>query len=237
MSEPQPASTVIVARDAADGIEVFMLRRSANSQFVPDVFVFPGGRVDSVDRSPAARMRVEGETKPLEPAFVYAAAREAYEEAGILLATPVPEPAAVHEARAALLEGSKTFEQTLDALKARVDASAICYFSRWITPATEKRRFDARFFVARAPDGQIAEADRYETSEGCWITPASALARHAAGDFSMVFPTIKHLERLAVFPNVDALLDFAAVKSVVPVTPDVSEGPTFALPPTLEGAW
>jgi 8-oxo-dGTP pyrophosphatase MutT (NUDIX family) len=237
VSEPQPASTVIIGRDTPGGLEVFMLRRSARSPFVPDVYVFPGGRVDSVDHSPAARMRILGETKPLDPAFVYAAAREAFEECGLLISTPAPDPAAVIEARKALSEGNRSFEQTLDALKTRVDGAAFRYFSRWITPAIEKRRFDARFFVARAPEGQIAEADAVETHEGRWIAPQTALDEYAAGGFAMVFPTIKHLERLTIFSNVDDLLAFAAIKTVVPVTPDVFEGPTFALPQELEGAW
>lgn len=237
MIEPQHASTVIVVRDAPENLEVFMLRRSAKSTFVPDVYVFPGGRVDAVDRSPAARMRVTGETKPLEPAYLYAAARESFEEAGLLFGMGELDPMAVQTARTLLLAGSRSFEQTLDDLRTTVDAGAMRYFSRWITPAIEPRRFDARFFIARAPANQHAEADSFETEDGRWISPAAALAAHARGEFALIFPTIKHLERMMKFATADALLAFAANKSIVPVTPDVRDGPEFFLPAMLEDAW
>lgn len=237
MTEPQHASTVIIARDTSETIEVFLLRRSSKSSFVPDVYVFPGGRVDVVDRSPAARMRVTGETKPLEPADVYAAARESFEEAGLLFGVGELDPAAVRTARTLMLAGSRSFEQTLDDLRTTVDAHAMRYFSRWITPAVEPRRFDARFFIARAPIGQTAEADSFETEDGRWIAPADALAATKRGELAMIFPTIKHLERIARYTTVDDLLAFALAKSIVPVTPDVRDGPEFFLPPTLEGAW
>lgn len=214
-----------------------MLRRSAKSPFVPDVYVFPGGRVDSVDRSPAARMRVTGDTKPLEPAYVYAAARESFEEAGLLFGTGDLDPAAVQTARTLLLAGSRSFEQTLDDLRTTIDARAMRYFSRWITPAIEPRRFDARFFVARAPAAQHAEADSFETEDGRWLAPSAALEAHGRGELALIFPTIKHLERLIAFPSVDALLAFAERKSIVPVMPDVREGPEFSLPAILENAW
>lgn len=237
MTEPQHASTVIIARDVRDTFEVFMLRRSAKSSFVPDVYVFPGGRVDVLDRSPAARLRVSGETMPLEPAYVYAAARESFEEAGLLFGVGSLDPAALRRARTLLLGGSRSFEQTLDDLRTTVDASAMRYFSRWITPAIEPRRFDARFFVARAPSDQAAEADSFETEDGRWLSPSAALAAHADGDLAIIFPTIKHLERMLPFSNVDQLLAFASTKAIVPVMPDVRDGPEFFLPTMLENAW
>jgi 8-oxo-dGTP pyrophosphatase MutT (NUDIX family) len=237
VNEAQPASSVIVVRDATDGIEVFMLKRSGRSAFMPKAYVFPGGRVDSVDRSPSARMRVAGETKPNDPAFLYCAARETFEEAGILLGSPAPDPAAIASARSAMLAGDKNFEETLDQLEARVDAQALVYFSRWITPPViEVRRFDTRFFIARMPDGQTAEADANETSDGVWIRPADAIAANGE-EFTLVFPTIKHLARIAPFRTVDALVGFARTKSIVPVTPDVLDGAVFALPSGMEDAW
>ncbi|GAC1405058.1 MAG: NUDIX hydrolase [Candidatus Velthaea sp.] len=236
MTEPTPASTVIIARDVEGAFEVFMLRRSAKSTFVPDVYVFPGGRVDLVDRSPAARMRVAGDTKPLEPAYVYAAARETFEEAGLLFATRPIDQSALRTARTMLLTGTRSFEQTLDDLKTLVDGPAMRYFSRWITPVAEPRRFDARFFVARAPQDQIAEADSFETEDGEWLTPSGALARYRAGSLRLIFPTIKHLERLETYSSVDELLEFAAKKSIVPVLPDMRDN-SIVMPPALENAW
>jgi len=237
VNEAQSASSVIVVRDAPDGIEVYLVRRSGRSAFMPKAYVFPGGRVDSVDRSPSARMRVAGEAKPNDPAFLYCAARETFEEAGILLAATPLDPQVIRAARADLLAGAKNFEETLDLLGTRVDAHQLVYFSRWITPtAIEIRRFDTRFFIARMPADQAAETDAFETSDGLWIRPDDALA--AAGDeFTLVFPTIKHLARIAPFPTVDALIAFARAKSIVPITPDVLDGATFALPSGMEDAW
>lgn len=229
---------MIVARDASEGLEVFMLKRSARSAFMPHAYVFPGGRVDSVDRSPSARMRITGDPKPVDPAFVYAAARETYEEAGILLSARPVDPEAVRAARIRLSAGERNFEQTLDDLKARIAAEAFVYFSRWITPpVVEVRRFDTRFFVARMPEDQIAEADSFETSDGVWIRPQDALDANAAGTFSLVFPTIKHLVRIAPFTTVEALIDFTRTKAIVPITPDVQDGTRFSLPPGMEDAW
>jgi len=237
MVEPLPASTVIVARDAGPEIEVFMLRRSARSSFMPDLYVFPGGRVDEADRSPAALERVQGDTAPLEPAYVYAAARETFEEAGLLFATSPIEHAALQAARTAMSRGTLTFEAVLASFDTSIDADAFTYFSRWITPAIESKRYDARFFVARAPAEQFAEADAFETEDGRWISPSDALTQFAAGEFALIFPTIKHLERLAAYPSVDALIRFAQTKSIVPVMPDVSEERRFALPAGVEGSW
>jgi len=237
VNEAQPASSVIVVRDATDGIEVFMLKRSGRAAFMPKAYVFPGGRVDSVDRSPSARMRVTGETKPNDPSFIYCAARETFEEAGILLASTSLGQAAIAAARAEMLAGNKSFEETLDRLETKVDAQSLVYFSRWITPPViEVRRFDTRFFIARMPADQTAEADAVETSDGVWIRPADALAADGE-DFTLVFPTIKHLRRIAPFRTVEALIGFARTKSIVPVTPDVLDGAVFALPSGMEDAW
>jgi 8-oxo-dGTP pyrophosphatase MutT (NUDIX family) len=237
VNEAHPASSVIVVRDAAGGIEVFMLKRSGRAAFMPMAYVFPGGRVDSVDRSPSARMRVFGDPKPNDPAFLYCAARETFEEAGILLASSALEQAAISAARAELLAGDKNFEETLDVLDTKIDAQSLVYFSRWITPpAIAVRRFDTRFFIARMPEGQAAEADAVETSDGVWIRPADALASNGEA-FALVFPTIKHLTRIAPFRTVDALIGFARTKSIVPVTPDVLDDGVFALPRGMEDAW
>lgn len=237
MSEPLPASTIIVARDREPGIEVYMLRRSSRSSFMPDVFVFPGGRVDALDESPQALRRIVGETAPLDAAFAYAAVRETFEEAGLLFATDSIDVDASRAARTLLLSGARSFDETLDDLGTRVDANALRYFSRWITPPNEPRRFDARFFLARAPQGQVAEADTFETHDGLWISPRAALDRYANGELALIFPTIKHLERLLQFADVEAALAFAQTKAVVPVTPHVLEGRRFVLPAALENAW
>ncbi len=229
----RPAATVIVARDAPEGPEVFMLRRSARSAFVPNYYVFPGGALDMAD----AEVASEHDCTALE----VAAARECFEEAGFLFArkpgsAPFARDALASE-RANLLRGTTSFARVLHALGARLDADALVRFSEWTTPPVEPRRFAATFFVARAPEEQIPEADRTEVHDGEWVRPQAGLDRHAAGTFALIFPTIKHLERIASFASVDEILAFARAKTIVPVMPDVSDGPRFTLPPELENAW
>ena len=101
------------------------------------------------------------------------------------------------------------------------DADKLVAFSRWITPAVVKIRYDTWFYLVAAPAGQEARCDGEETVDACWLAPAEALERHAAGGFPLVFPTIKNLERLARFATAQELLTWAAGREVTPVQPRV----------------
>ncbi len=92
----------------------------------------------------------------------------------------------------------------------RVAAGDLHYFARWITPQPAPRRYDTRFFVGRAPDGQELRHDGVETVAALWARPADALARHAAGDFELIRPTQHSLEILSDYPDADAVLAAAA---------------------------
>lgn len=224
-------------RDGDAGIETYMLRRGSNSPAMPDAYVFPGGTVDNNDKSPQARMRLVGQWRPAEPAFTYAAIRETFEESGLLFCTEPIDRDTLRAARTKLLAGTRSFSETLIDLGARLDAAAIRYFSRWITPPVVPHRFDARFYVARAPADQDAEADAFETYDGRWLRPGEAVAAADRDEMQLIFPTYKHLERIAQFATVDELLAFAATKKTIPVTPDVREGPRFLIPAALENSW
>jgi len=237
--EIRDAATVIVARDTAEGMQVFMVRRSARSAFMPDLYVFPGGRFDESDRR-IAEHRLHGSLAgDVDPALAVTAARETFEEAGLLFADRIVHADALAPLRRDLQAGDVTFADVLERLDVRIDADVMRYFSRWITPKSEMatRRFDARFFVARAPRNQVAEADALEVLDGRWVRPAVALEAHARGELALIFPTIKHLERIAPFDRVDALLRFAETKAIVTVSPDVQPGPRFVLIEELENAW
>ncbi len=222
--EIRDAATVIVARDAADGPLVFMVRRSAKAAFLPDLYVFPGGRVDEADRADASEL-LTGSAGEVDPVYALTAARETFEEVGLLFADRAVHGPALLEARRALLAGEATFGAALRALGVAVDASRLRYFSNWITPKGEyARRFDTRFFVARAPQDQVAEADAFEVTDGRWLRPRDALAAHERGEIGLIFPTIKHLERIAPFAGVDALLAFAHTKPIVTVAPVIEDG-------------
>ena len=237
MAAPRDAATVIVCRDSDQGIEVYLLRRSSNSPAVPDAYVFPGGTIGNADKSPQARMRLRGQWRPADPAFTFAALRETFEECGLLYASEPIDRERLRTARTALLEGKRSFSETLLDLNAFLDATAIHYFSRWITPPVVPQRFDARFFVARCPEGQEAEADAFETYDGRWMRPQDAIDAAERKEMQVIFPTLKHLERVALFPTVAELLAFADTKKTIPVTPDVRDGYAFALPPALENTW
>jgi 8-oxo-dGTP pyrophosphatase MutT (NUDIX family) len=242
VSDPEPeirdAATVIVGRDTSEGLQVFMVRRSARAVFLPDQYVFPGGRVDDEDRDAAAR-RQHGSPGDVDPAYAMTAARETFEEVGLLFADRPVHVADLADLRRSMHAGEMSFADVLARLDVSIDASQLRYFSRWITPKAElaTRRFDARFFVGRAPADQVAEADATEVLDGRWIAPADALAANASGEINLIFPTIKHLERIAPYRTVDELLAFARTKPIVTVSPDVQPGPRFLLIPELENAW
>jgi 8-oxo-dGTP pyrophosphatase MutT (NUDIX family) len=101
------------------------------------------------------------------------------------------------------------------------DPRALVKFSRWITPAAVKVRFDTHFFLAALPDGQEPKVDGEECVEHGWFTPQAALGAHATGEIMLVFPTIKHLEQLSEFEAVEELLSYARGREVQPIQPRV----------------
>jgi 8-oxo-dGTP pyrophosphatase MutT (NUDIX family) len=104
------------------------------------------------------------------------------------------------------------------------DPAALVPFSRWITPAQVKIRFDTWFFLATAPAGAEPEIDGSEIVDARWYAPKAALEAATAGELFLVFPTIKHLEQLSGFANASALLDHARGQTVEPVQPRVVFG-------------
>lgn len=177
--------------------------------------------------------------------LMVAALRELFEEAGVLLARtaaalPVDAGGAdwhrVAEEREAVRSGTLSFADFLAGHDWYADARALTLFSHWITPPSEPRRYNTHFFFAVAPSDQIALADASETHDGIWIAPSAALERRRSGTLHLVYPTIKHLERLAGFDSVDAALDYARRKRVLTIVPkDAADD--FEIPATLENAW
>jgi len=101
------------------------------------------------------------------------------------------------------------------------DPAALVAFSRWITPAVVKIRYDTWFFLAMAPEGAEPRIDGHEMVDARWFTPADALAAARSGEIMLVFPTIKHLEQLSTFPSAQALMEHARSRTVAPVQPRV----------------
>lgn len=241
------AATVMLARPAGGGgFEILMVRRSGASHFVPHAYVFPGGTVDEDDSAERTLARVSGlgaaeaQFRMEDPvdgagrrALLVAALRELYEEAGVLLAcTENGDPIAVD-----VEQTRAPFVEMLERLHAFGDASRLTLFSQWITPPTYPRRYNAHFFLAAAGSDQQAQADAVETHDGVWIAPADALARSERDEFSLVYPTIKHLERLAAFDDLESLLAFSRTKPIRTVMPDTPGEARFSLPGDLEMSW
>ncbi|MYC91154.1 MAG: NUDIX hydrolase [Gemmatimonadetes bacterium] len=236
---PHPSATVVLMREGGSGPEVLLLRRNRATGFVPGAYVFPGGRVDAADgqdalvrcwdgltrEGAAARLGIAPAAEP--PAFAYygAARRQAIEEtglrAGVVAAKGPPGGEVVGEAREALLGGGASFAAVLDGLGARLDGNAVEYIAHWVTPEVEPRRYDTRFFAARVPDGSRAVYDRREMTDAVWLTPGAALDRHRRGRLPMIFPTIRTLEDLSDFANVEELLVHYRARTITRVQPTI----------------
>jgi 8-oxo-dGTP pyrophosphatase MutT (NUDIX family) len=244
MGIPRLAATVILMRTPFD---VYLTRRSSNSAFAADAFVFPGGTVEPQDSSPAARARIHGRTDDAAArTLLVAATRELFEEAGVLLACTKAgdrieaermNAEEIARERAGVRSGTLRFADFLAAHDWYADARALAPFSHWITPSSEPRRYDTHFFLAIAPADQTVSADSVETHDGCWISPGEALARHRARRLHLVYPTIKHLERLAAFGELQSLCDFARSKPICTIEPATTVEGDFSIPAELEGAW
>ncbi len=207
--EPRPAATVVLLRPGAAGPEVLLSRRPASMAFAPDVHVFPGGRVDPADAHPsliarsvltpdAAAAALGGDLPPTAAIAAYIAAiREAFEEAGVLLADgPPSSPGTLGAARVALVAGEIGFQALAAQLDLTLRTDWLTPLSRWVTPPAYPRRFDARFFAAALPDGSVASIEGDEVVEHGWLRPADALMAMAEGRLDLWLPTSTTLQQL-----------------------------------------
>jgi 8-oxo-dGTP pyrophosphatase MutT (NUDIX family) len=225
--EPKPAATVVLTRDSASGgIEVFLVQRNDAMGFMGGMHVFPGGKVCPADASEAMRTRIAdlddqrglhcvwgSDVSELEAlARAVAAVRETFEEAGILLAEPtslVSALAGLPTMRARALQG-EDFIALLEQAQLMLGLAALQPLSRWITPESERQRFDTSFYVARAPLEQSADHDRTESVAGDWFGPEQAAVAAREGRIRLSPPTALTLESLAGAASVDAALTLAA---------------------------
>ena len=258
----RPAATVMLVRDGTQGIEVFMLRRNPASAFVGGAFVFPGGAVDEHDHHHGLQPYCVGVSDPVASAtlgveggglaYWVAAIRECFEEAGLLLAyddsgevirfdDPHVEQRFVDH-RLRVDRGELRLADLCAAEGLTLACDSVHYFSHWITPEGPPRRYDTRFFVARAPDAQVGLHDDRETVANLWIRPDEAIDRSTTGEFEVIYPTIRHLELLAQFSSADEAVAAARRSPTAPPSPSrlVTEpgGTRIVLPgdPGYEGA-
>ena len=220
--EIRPAATLVLTRDTADGLQVLLLQRTWEAVFLPGYFVFPGGAVDTGEtrgRDHAAGPEDAEISQIMSLSeggadYMLAAVRECFEEAGILLALdehgqPVDAAHPVHQDRQALFDGTVSLAELCRRHRLTIPLDRLAYLSHWITPPGPPRRFDTRFFVAAAPDGQPASHDGVETIDHLWIEPARALEEHRQGQRLLGLPTIRTLRILAGFDSTEALLRYA----------------------------
>ncbi len=242
---PRPAATVMLIRDGADGTGtgVFLMRRHARMHFAAGTMVFPGGGVDDRDRSAAAELRQAWAGPPpewwakrfnIEPdlaeALVCAAARETFEESGVLFAGPadqsltapdgiVGDASVYRESRRALAEGALSFADFLRAENLVLRSDLLRPWANWVTPEAERtRRYDTYFFVGALPQGQRADGENTESDHAGWTTPEAAIDDFAAGRSFLLPPTWTQLDSLAGRTVADVL---AVERQIVAVQPNL----------------
>ncbi len=206
----RPAATVLLLRDGADGVEVLMTRRSMAASFAPGAYVFPGGGIDAADAQAHGQSNRRATQSDLHLTQAIAAIRESFEELGILLARRV-DGSHLGTEQIAALDRKAPFAEQCAAQGLTLSGAEVFLLAHWITDRDLPRRFDVPFLVARMPEGQEPVADESEQFEPVWVRPADALARHAAGGFFIIFPTVRTLERLQAYPRVQAVLNACAV--------------------------
>ena len=228
---PKDAATVMLVRDTAAGMEVFLQRRVSGMAFAGGMTVFPGGGVDQRDVDATVAWHGPdpdwwahrfGCSPALARALVCAAVRETFEESGVLLAgsadgSVVADARPYHAARAALVAREVSFAGFLADAGLVLRADLLRPWANWVTPAPEPRRFDTRFFLAALPSGQHADGETTEADRTAWQRPAAALDDWRRGECALMPPTWVMLSDLAEHPTVaDALATDPHLAKILP---------------------
>ena len=208
------SATALLRERAGGGVEVFLVRRHVQSEFVPDVYVFPGGSVKDAD---VAAERTPGLCAPggqgvtaLGAGFRVAAIRELFEEAGALIArrdgagltmvaADLPRFAAYRDA---LNQQAQTMAGVAQAEGLTLATDSLLHWAHWVTPEAWPKRFDTHFFLVESPPGQEPAHDALEVTHSVWITPEDALAGYERGEFPIVFATIHQLRDLSSLSSI-----------------------------------
>ena len=217
-SEPIPASTVLLLRDGKNTVEVFMLKRSAASNF-GNAWVFPGGKLDSedlMDKFSNQTVPNEKEIGDIEVSYLLAAIRECFEECGVLIANRnsgevfIPqdekEIKILKKYQFQINNNEISFYNILNNLNLYPAINNLTYLSHWTTPTTEKKRYSTKFYLASLPSKQDAVHDGFEGVDSLWISPEKALSLYKSGKFPIILPTIKSLEAIRLYKSTNELL-------------------------------
>jgi 8-oxo-dGTP pyrophosphatase MutT (NUDIX family) len=236
---PRDAATVVMLRDGASGIEVLLLKRNAASAVLGGAFVFPGGKLDLADAHPDILQRLDrpltdlhaqlGEddlAEGMAASLFVAALREAFEESSVLFAHAASDKMlALAQARQQLGEGH-SFTQVLHQGALTLHTNALVPWSRWITPrvpSVSTKRFDTRFFLAHAPNDQIAAHDNHETTESAWLNPRQALTMYWDGQIELAPPQIMSLSHLTRYDSAASAMAAARNRKPPVIQPEPFE--------------
>lgn len=223
------AATVLLLRDGADGMEIFMVQRNRAVEFSSGALVFPGGSISPNDYEIAKTLTTN---LPNELAAIrVAGVRETFEESGILLAKPRGSDALVSAEiaakagpmRAAVDKGEVTFSSVLDAHDLVPVIDLMAPFAHWITPVNMPKRFDTHFLLALAPKDHVGKHDGSESVDSIWLTPREALEGDKSGRFTLPFPTVRNLIKLDKLRTTSAAMDYARATPIVTVIPEMKK--------------
>ena len=225
-----PAATVLLIRDGAQGLEVFMVERHHQIDFASSALVFPGGRVDEYDHQPELRDACihweEDDPKTLP--WRAAAIREAFEETGILLARDKNKPEdlisgdhafSLWDFRKKVEDRAPPFAEFLRQHDLQADCAALSFYAHWITPEMMPKRFDTHFFIAAAPAGQAGLHDGREMVDSIWLRPKDAIKDGEEGRRQVIFPTRMNLALIADCESVAQAMEETRQRKVVTVLP------------------
>lgn len=231
-----PAATILLVREGRAGLEVLMVERRHQIDFASGALVFPGGKLNGEDSAPGWDEHADGAGAPDQP-FAIAAIREAFEESGVLLARTsdargpgaalagADAACALEGQRSAIASGQAGFLPAVAQAGLALALDALSPYAHWITPQGMPKRFDTRFFIAAAPEGQLAVCDGGEAVDAVWVRPGEALAQAADGRRKIIFPTRLNLERLAGFDGVDKAIAAARARAPFTVEPQIERRP------------
>ena len=235
-SAPKDSATVILVRQAqGKTLEVFLARRHVRQSFMAGAFVFPGGQLEAADADSALTKFISPKedfhphlllqdkdlTGKMALSFFVCAIRETFEETGVIFARtksghPIDFGNAIIKSRFAAYRRSLNLGNiTLPAIARQEELilmpELLIPYSHWITPEIVPKRFSTRFFLAQLPQSQIATTDSDELTSSLWVTPHDALQMYTAGKITLMPPTLKTIEEMAKFINLDEL--FAAARN------------------------
>lgn len=227
-SSPLPSATILLLRDGASGLEVFMVKRHHQIDFASGALVFPGGKLDPHDNDPALRAHADGADKldDLRLSLAACAIREGFEESGIL---PARKPgssdyidaaaaSALADWRPKLNKSEAGLAEFLTRENLRLACDALVPFAHWVTPTFMPKRFDTYFYLAATPPGQLGRHDGSESVDSVWVNPNDAIEDKR---WTIIFPTKMNLVKLGRAKTVAEAIAHARADRIVTVEPKV----------------